>query len=146
MRLNEIAINILKVVFILAVLVVSPRHVFSDEPISTPTMTDEEAEKYFHEKYDNFKSGHAQAGEEERENVKNHKVETHPFHYKYISEQKPDPPSNFKIEPGNGKAQLTWDIMPRALGYVVLISTDGVKYKRGIHKPILNNKANIPLK
>jgi len=51
---------------------------------------------------------------------------------------KPDAPSNLKIVPGDGSAHLTWDAMPRALGYSIFISENGNKFRLRLMKPIKN--------
>lgn len=108
-----------------------------------PTRTREEKEKYLHNKYDNFKSIQAYGAEQEMDDIKNNTVEGHSFNFKINHGLKPDPPTNFKITPGNGIAMLSWDFMPRAKAYIVLLSMDGVNFRRYTHRPIQPNYINI---
>ena len=53
------------------------------------------------------------------------------FHYLVLStsvDQVPAAPNNFKIEPRNACAFLTWDPSPKAMGYKVFVSQDGVQF------------------
>lgn len=57
----------------------------------------------------------------------------------------PDVPSNFKIEPGDGMAYLTWDETPRAIGYLLFVSEDGKKFERRFKKPVHGNGVLLSL-
>ncbi len=55
----------------------------------------------------------------------------------------PGAPENFKIEPGDGRAYLTWDVSPRAIGYLLFVSEDGKNFKRRFKKPFHNHEVVI---
>jgi hypothetical protein len=52
-------------------------------------------------------------------------------------------PANFKIEPLDGGASLTWDAVPGAESYHVYISDDGRRFRRCINQPLQNTSIII---
>jgi hypothetical protein len=56
----------------------------------------------------------------------------------------PDPPTHFTIELGDGVVRLTWDPMPRAIGYVLYVSEDGQNFKRQFRMPFHKTSIKFP--